>query len=196
MSSKIITVPSKIENMTQIHPGVYQSVNFPKYHVAVLHYKATVSYGQTVRKTFIRASNIPVSGKWNDKVDRNWAGQAGQYPNFYAGTQTSGQMILYTEKLVPDKSSRFYFKWPGHDPKGQQEVWEYKMPSGRGKADGSVKVTVGAQVILQKAGWQCDSAQYPGLPTDWCFQEVISGSPKLASNAFVTFTAPKLEVIS
>lgn len=192
--STTITLPSKIQNMTQVKPGVYKSSNFAKDHVAVLFFKATPKYGQTVRKTVIRASNVPVSGQWNDKVERNWRGVGG-YPNFYAGTQTSGQMIFYTEKLTPSKATRFYFTWPGHVAGGQQEVWEYRMPSGVGKADGAVKVTIGAKVVLNKTGWQCDSATYPGLPNTWCFQEVISGTPKLASNAFVSFTSPKLEII-
>lgn len=187
----IVTKPNKVENMKEIHPNVWTSVNFPKNHVAVLHYSLSPKYGQTLIKRVVRASNVPVSGKWNDKIERNWRSK---YPNFYCGTQTNGQMIFYTEKLTPTKSTRFYFSWPGHNPAGQLEVWTYKFPSGLGKADGKITVQIGPKSFSFNK-WQCDSAEYPGLPTDWCFQEVISGSPSLSASAFVTFTSPTVELV-
>lgn len=204
-TSSKLTVPTTVEGLDEIRPGVWRSKDFTNNHVLALHFRfpKPIPFGTTVRKSFKRASNYVVSGLRNDKVDRDWDDKVGGGLNDYSGTQTTGQMIIFSESLNPVSLkrdadgnavagwNRAYFNWPGHKAEGQKEVWEKHYPSSPTALDGWYRVTIGGKQVFYADKWQ------PGPATRdvFCVQEVVSGTAPLAPGVFVEFSEVSVEVL-
>lgn len=210
----VYTRPDVVQGMTEVSPGVWKSTNFTASPIAVLqfHLPSPVPWGALIRKSFVRASNVPVNGSRNDKPDRDWLKQiGGTTADDFCGTQTDGSMVVQTEdatpisvhydgQVAPDKPrgnatgpwNRGYFTWPGHNPNGQTEVWEKKYPSSPTGLDGYVRITINGVVVFYADKWQ------PGPDTRdiLCLQEVVSGSALATQGAFVQFSNVKVEVVT
>jgi hypothetical protein len=163
--------PDVIENMVwDSAQGAYVSQDIWRSTCAALHFlRPEITYGKLVTISFKRRANYPLSG--NIKLFRVWKDAPGSYPNWYAGLQTTGAMMLYTEKLNPVTGvSRFYFTYPPHTGEWREEHWMWLLPSGIGRPDGEISIRVAGVNALYKTGWQCDDAANPGVPNLICIQ--------------------------
>lgn len=166
--------------------------------VAALQYNTVSDYGDTVTVEVERTGNYPVTGK-NIKIFRVWDGQTGNYTNWYVGTQKDGSWRFYVEPLpVVKGSTSLYFSIPAYNGKPRKEFWKWKNPSGPGKSDGTLLLTIDGKQIFYITKLQLDSSAYPGIPDVVCIQDDYSpasgdsGAPD--SSASVSYKVLKVTV--
>ncbi len=149
-----------------------------------------VGYGKTVVCEFTRRNKHPRIA--NMKFLRVWNNlDVTKYPNFYIG-QPGGSngswLFLYTESLSIDINTRININsalYPLGDDQWHKEHYEWKYPSAYGKTDGTFKILIDGNVVLNDTAWQCEGTDdagkvYQGLPYDVFIQTDIQAGAESA----------------
>lgn len=113
-------------------------------------------------------------GNRNVKVPLRVWSPGFKQPNFYIGKPPAAGFMFYVEPFDPyagDKAVRFYFQFPPYDGVNwRHEEYQWTVPSGLGKSDGSFQIKIDDHVIFRTDKLQLNDAQNPFWPSLVCLQ--------------------------